>query len=407
MVAFGRAGARSADELLRDAGTLAAALPAPEPGRALLVVGRQDAYHFAAALLACWARGHTPLLSAAQDRATLEALLARDDVQGMVHDTVADAPTRVATVLAGPPAEPLGEVRLGDVLLTLTGEPPARLSLPDLALEPCAGRVVSALPPTHRDGLVHGLLRPLLGGGAFLRDRVDDAAGLTEAIAAWSPDEVVCAPTQLRGAPTTTLRLTPVSDETLPLECAPDAALLEVGGARLVIAEGDASEAEVAAEVVARHGAPAPVVRVRRRVPRTPWGAVDRRAVLRAFGRAEDARPLADEVELVDGGPTDEGHRIEVRIPDDLRWFDGHFPGYPVLSGVAQLDRLVLPGLALIRPELTELRKLTGLKFTKRILPGDRVELLFTWLGDTEASFSVRRGETVCAAGRLSFEATG
>jgi hypothetical protein len=78
-----------------------------------------------------------------------------------------------------------------------------------------------------------------------------------------------------------------------------------------------------------------------------------------------------------------------------------------VLSGVAQLDRLVLPGLALIRPELTELRKLTGLKFTKRILPGDRVELLFTWLGDTEASFSVRRGETVCAAGRLSFEATG
>lgn len=64
-----------------------------------------------------------------------------------------------------------------------------------------------------------------------------------------------------------------------------------------------------------------------------------------------------------------------MRVPDNYAFFEGHFPGYPVLAGAVQLHEFVLPCLARLLPEAFTLTGLSGLKFPRRIRPGDRVEV--------------------------------
>jgi 3-hydroxymyristoyl/3-hydroxydecanoyl-(acyl carrier protein) dehydratase len=70
-----------------------------------------------------------------------------------------------------------------------------------------------------------------------------------------------------------------------------------------------------------------------------------------------------------------EVHEAEVRVPADLLYFCGHFPGDPLLPGVAQLDRLAVPRAAGRWPDLGPLVKIKRLKFIGPIRPGDRVRL--------------------------------
>lgn len=68
------------------------------------------------------------------------------------------------------------------------------------------------------------------------------------------------------------------------------------------------------------------------------------------------------------------GVRLALQVPSDLAWFDGHFPGDPILPGVAQVGwaiRLAREYLGLARDPAV----LEGVKFHRPVRPGATLEL--------------------------------
>ena len=93
-------------------------------------------------------------------------------------------------------------------------------------------------------------------------------------------------------------------------------------------------------------------------------------------------------------------------IPSDYLFYEGHFEGYPVLAGGVQLHELVLPRLRAAAGDLPALKQLDGVKFLARFVPGDTVDVTLRRLDDPQrVTFEVRRGETRCTTGRMSFAA--
>lgn len=134
-------------------------------------------------------------------------------------------------------------------------------------------------------------------------------------------------------------------------------------------------------------------------------GRHDRVSLLRWFDRDSDGRPLSWTLAV---GSEQKGAGTcsrEVRVPSRYGYFAGHFPGYAILPGAAQLSELVLPFVRHVRPELGRLVRMARLKFQDRIVPNDSVEVHLTFPSDPACvEFSVRRGDNVCASGRLWFE---
>jgi 3-hydroxymyristoyl/3-hydroxydecanoyl-(acyl carrier protein) dehydratase len=97
-----------------------------------------------------------------------------------------------------------------------------------------------------------------------------------------------------------------------------------------------------------------------------------------------------------------------VRIPEDYAYFEGHFPGYPILPGAVQLAELVLPCVRQARPDLGPMRGMSQLKFLGRILPGDEVVVLLTFdQGESMVDFTLRTRTLVASTGRLAFAPAG
>jgi len=96
------------------------------------------------------------------------------------------------------------------------------------------------------------------------------------------------------------------------------------------------------------------------------------------------------------------------QVADDLAFFDGHFDGFPVLAGVAQIDALVLELVGKRFPELGSLEKCSRIKFRQPISPGDELRVVVSRRDETPAvTFEIRRGETLCSDGRLHFRVGG
>lgn len=94
---------------------------------------------------------------------------------------------------------------------------------------------------------------------------------------------------------------------------------------------------------------------------------------------------------------------LDLRVPEELDCWPGHFPGDPVLPGVLQL-RWVMAVLGRACPTEGPLTRVEALKFRDLIRPGEALNLrIETRTAGREFAFVIERGGRTVAEGRLRF----
>ena len=113
------------------------------------------------------------------------------------------------------------------------------------------------------------------------------------------------------------------------------------------------------------------------------------------------------DVELLERAATPQGEavRFAVQVPRDLLYFEGHFPGTPLLPGIAQLVALVQDRVRALWPELGAPTRVGRLKFKQPIAPGDALRLaLEREDGDgPRVHFRLERDGQACTVGVMTF----
>ncbi len=98
-----------------------------------------------------------------------------------------------------------------------------------------------------------------------------------------------------------------------------------------------------------------------------------------------------------------ESATVQMNMLPDLCWFDGHFPGQPVLPGVAQTHWACLLA-ATVFDLATEFSTLTRLKFKTPVLPGQSVTLELTYSSErSRVNYRYHEGDTVFSTGTVHF----
>lgn len=201
------------------------------------------------------------------------------------------------------------------------------------------------------------------------------------------------------------------------LACEPDPGGAASDAFSALLVEGGAEDAEVvrgpaglralvASEPAARHRLAAALaaaresveLRVVERLARDPNGHMDRADFLRHFGLDAKGAPLSLDFPLELNA---RGEPRVVSVPPDSAWFEGHFPGYPVLAGAVQLAELVLPALERHLGHKPRVRAWSALKFLAPIQPGDTLSLQFVRASEHALDFHIQRGEARCTQGRV------
>ncbi|HEX6244650.1 MAG TPA: hypothetical protein VFZ61_27215, partial [Polyangiales bacterium] len=288
-----------------------------------------------------------------------------------------------------------------DLLVSVPGQLQALLERAAVRA-PRVGRVVSALEPLTPELTA----RVSAWVGAALEDRSDvvrqaPLLGAGQPAAPPSPeDEALRA--LLRAAPgVRDAAVLPLSGPDRPSRC------VAVVGPTPEDAAAEPLQLAALRALVARHDPNAELLAVRE-IRRDALGRFQHAALLRLFRRRADGSaihaPLSwGERESRAQGELEE-HRASVRIPAGYPYFEGHFPGYPILPGAAQLSELVLPLVRQSRPDLGRLRAMSRLKFSGRIQPGESIDVVLQGrAGERQLDFTLRRAQTLCAAGSLSF----
>ena len=88
-----------------------------------------------------------------------------------------------------------------------------------------------------------------------------------------------------------------------------------------------------------------------------------------------------------------------IHVRPDSPWFDGHFPGDPILPGVAQIG-MVLDAIRKACSQDLKISSVRRVRFKRIIRPDDRLKIMAAPLKQEIGSYSFRiliQDETVCS----------
>lgn len=93
----------------------------------------------------------------------------------------------------------------------------------------------------------------------------------------------------------------------------------------------------------------------------------------------------------------------EVTIASDSAWFSGHFPGQPVLPGIAQLE-MVFDLIRQHEKRPLRIAEVSRVRFKRAILPEDRVTIVATPRpGKSDAyTFRLEKADGLVTTGTLT-----
>ncbi|MDR3500933.1 MAG: AMP-binding protein [Parvibaculum sp.] len=92
--------------------------------------------------------------------------------------------------------------------------------------------------------------------------------------------------------------------------------------------------------------------------------------------------------------------RLDLKLEPELLWFEGHFPGQPILPGVAQLH-IAASMAEEVWGEFPTGQEMSRVKFRHVMQPGDEVTLVLERKGSGRIDFRYTKGDEVAASGAL------
>jgi acyl-coenzyme A synthetase/AMP-(fatty) acid ligase len=111
-------------------------------------------------------------------------------------------------------------------------------------------------------------------------------------------------------------------------------------------------------------------------MPVNAQGKTTHAALVALLAGAPAERPTEPAWRELERGAT--AVRLSLTVPPDLLYFDGHFPGSPILPGVVQLDWAIARGRQYFATPPV-FRDIAMLKFQQVITPGATVQLELAW----------------------------
>ncbi len=134
-------------------------------------------------------------------------------------------------------------------------------------------------------------------------------------------------------------------------------------------------------------------------LPRDPQGKVTRAALLELLEAGAAPAPVLEPV-LLEERRGERSLTRRLRVPADLAFLDGHFPGRPIVAGVVQIH-WVMQAARELAPE-PRARALEAVRFRDLLLPGQEFTLELELSEDgAVVRFSLHAGEGTFSAGRV------
>ena len=133
-------------------------------------------------------------------------------------------------------------------------------------------------------------------------------------------------------------------------------------------------------------------------LPDLPTETVDIAAVDQLLGRSDAREPLFIRTQY-----SLETLQQEFHLPPDFAWFEGHFPGDPILPGIAQV-RLAISSARVLLGHAGQPTSIKQLKFKAPIRPDHILALNLQRLdGGATVLFRIRSASGEHASGRLAY----
>jgi 3-hydroxymyristoyl/3-hydroxydecanoyl-(acyl carrier protein) dehydratase len=142
-----------------------------------------------------------------------------------------------------------------------------------------------------------------------------------------------------------------------------------------------------------------------RALPQDAQGKGAALALQTLIRRDDDADPTAPDVlEEVD---TEHGCRQTMRVPPALACLAGHFPGFPLVPGVVQIQ-WVMEAARRRAGQEPQLQRIEALKFKGMLRPGEIFELSAEWSPSGEhIDFRLWNARTLFSSGRCVLASRG